>query len=242
VAWLSEPEDEAGPTRGLVPEQIPDLAGARVLLAEDTPANQRLIAHYVRQTGATVAVVEDGNQAVEEALGGDYDLVLMDMQMPTMDGLEATALLRKVGFARPIVALTANVLKEDVGAYLRAGCTACLAKPIDRATFFQELARHLGGLAPDRGAPVDDRPLMRELAAQFAAELPQELAAIAAAAGEEDWARVRALAHRLRGPAGSLGFPATYQAAARLEDALRADRLEDARSALAALGKEAHEA
>ncbi|MDB5100273.1 MAG: chemotaxis protein CheY [Cyanobacteria bacterium RYN_339] len=232
VAWLDHQDHEPAVSRALAPEQIPDLAGARILLAEDTPANQRLIAHYVRQTGATVAVVEDGGQAVEEALGGDYDLVLMDMQMPVVDGLEATMLLRKIGFARPIIALTANVLKEDVAAYLRAGCTACLAKPIDRAQFFSQLAKHLGSLSPDRTALVDDEPLLRELAEQFATELPAAQAAIAAAAGSEDWPLVRSLAHKLRGTAGSLGFSDVYHIASRIEDALRADRPADALAAL----------
>jgi signal transduction histidine kinase/HPt (histidine-containing phosphotransfer) domain-containing protein len=232
VTWLDRIEQtlrSSGPMPG---ELIPDLQGGRVLLAEDTPANQRLISHYVRQTGATVAIVEDGAQAVEEALAGDYDLVLMDMQMPTMDGGEATTLLRKAGFDRPIVALTANVMKEDIAGYLRVGCTSCLAKPIDRQLFFAELAKHLSGLSASRAEPLDEDPVIRELAAQFVQEVPEAVCAIECAAGGADWNQVRSLAHRMRGTAGSLGFPELCDIAGLIEDSVRAQRLEDTQAAI----------
>ncbi len=113
------------------------LAG-RVLLAEDGPDNQRLIAHVLRRAGATVTVVDDGRKAMDAALGAvgrgePFDLILMDMQMPDMDGYEATALLRERGYAHPIVALTAHSFPEDREKCLASGCDEYASKPIDRA-------------------------------------------------------------------------------------------------------------
>jgi CheY-like chemotaxis protein len=106
----------------------------RVLLAEDGRDNQLLISHYLRRAGAEVTVVPDGAAAIEQALVADppHDLVLMDMQMPRMDGYEATARLRALGWEGPIAALTANAMPGDRERCLAAGCDEYMTKPIDR--------------------------------------------------------------------------------------------------------------
>ncbi|GAB4145405.1 MAG: hypothetical protein Fur0037_13320 [Planctomycetota bacterium] len=121
----------------------------RLLLVEDGADNQRLIAFILRKAGATVALVDDGKQAVEmaldaEASGKPFDLVLMDMQMPVMDGYEAAASLRRAGFTKPIVALTANAMSGDEAKCLEAGCTAFATKPVDRRALLAKLAELLG--------------------------------------------------------------------------------------------------
>ncbi|MCK6483286.1 MAG: response regulator [Phycisphaerae bacterium] len=118
--------------------QLRPLSEMRVLLAEDGPDNQRLIATILQKSGATVDVVDNGRHAVEKALeadvrGAPYHVILMDMQMPVMDGYGATAVLRRRGYARPIVALTAHAMDEDRERCIRAGCTDYAAKPISRA-------------------------------------------------------------------------------------------------------------
>lgn len=125
---------------------VPPLRG-RVLVADDGPDNQRLIAKIVSATGLDVEVVENGAQAVDRVLRGDptkpIDLVLMDMQMPVMDGPTATEALRKAGYARPIVALTANVLPEDQKRCLDAGCSHFAGKPVDRKSLYALLRETL---------------------------------------------------------------------------------------------------
>ncbi|MFY8089537.1 MAG: methylmalonyl-CoA mutase family protein, partial [Rubrivivax sp.] len=107
--WLRLPQDLLVKPAADIEDQadIPALEGA-VLVAEDGPYNQRLITAYLQCTGAALTMVGNGELAVQEALSGDFALVLMDIQMPVMDGITAIALLRDAGYGGPIVALTAN--------------------------------------------------------------------------------------------------------------------------------------
>lgn len=115
------------------------LAGLHILLAEDTVDNQVLISRILRRSGAEVTLAQDGIEAVEHALRYKFDLVLMDLQMPRLDGLEATRTLRKAGFDRPIVALTAHAMREELSQTLSAGCSSHLTKPIDFRKLLQTI-------------------------------------------------------------------------------------------------------
>ena len=133
------------------------LEGARVLLAEDGIDNQRLVRALLRPTAVEIAVVENGAQAVDQALaaldaGRPFDLVLMDMQMPVMDGYEATRRLRAEAYPGPIVALTAHAMSTDRGRCLEAGCDEYVSKPIDRAKLLEVVARFAGERKADGGA------------------------------------------------------------------------------------------
>lgn len=107
------------------------LEKARILLVEDGQTNRRLISAILRRAGAEVVTAENGQIGVQKALAEPFDLILMDVQMPVLDGLSATRKLRLEGFSLPIFALTAHVLKEELDRCQQAGCSGCLSKPID---------------------------------------------------------------------------------------------------------------
>ncbi|MFO8141091.1 MAG: 7TM diverse intracellular signaling domain-containing protein [Marinobacter sp.] len=120
----------------------PALKG-RILCAEDNEVNRRLVSMLVRRTGAELVHVSNGAEALELASRERFDLILMDIQMPVMNGRDATVALREAGVNTPIIALTANVMTEDVADYRLAGCNEHLAKPIDKQRFYEVLARYL---------------------------------------------------------------------------------------------------
>ncbi len=150
IRLLRTPEEAAANTLSVTKPQ--DSAAirldGRILLAEDGPDNQRLIAFVLRKAGAQVTVVENGQLAYDAALdaqqrGEPFHLILMDMQMPVMDGYEATRQLRAAGYTRPIVALTAHAMTGDDAKCRNAGCDAYLTKPINRVEFLPGVAEHL---------------------------------------------------------------------------------------------------
>lgn len=125
------------------PQTDANPAPGRILVAEDVATNQKLIRLMLERMGLEVEIAEDGRIAVEKCSADSFDLVFMDIQMPNMDGYEATAALRQNGLSTPIIALTANAMKGDEQACLDAGCDAYLAKPVSNDKLRQILHKYL---------------------------------------------------------------------------------------------------
>ena len=139
-------QDAAGARHSFPGQQTAPL---RILVAEDNPTNQMVITRMLERAGHAVTVVENGSDAVDHALGESFDVILMDWHMPIMNGLEATAELRRRGSRVRIVALTANALPGDRDLCLEAGMNGYLSKPIRRADLeklLAEIARSKEGL------------------------------------------------------------------------------------------------
>ncbi|MGA1779629.1 MAG: response regulator [Planctomycetota bacterium] len=125
-------------------ESLPSLEGLRVLLVEDSPTNRNLFVFLLEREGIQLGIACDGREAlaeVERANAADeaYDVILMDMQMPVLDGYSAAAELRRRGETTPIIALTAQAMVGDRERCLAAGCTAYVPKPVDRRMLLSEI-------------------------------------------------------------------------------------------------------
>jgi PAS domain S-box-containing protein len=229
----------------------------RVLLAEDNLVNQKLAVRLLEKEGHQVVVAPTGRQVLDALAREPFDLVLMDVQMPEMDGFEAASRIRRAeeGTGRhvPILAMTAHAMKGDRERCLEAGMDAYVAKPIQPGELAEAINRlvfaaptNTGAPAePDPGAPVNraaalervggDLDLLGELAGMFLEGCPQQLAELRAAIDRSDAAAVQRLAHDLKGAVGALGAGPAFEAALRLETMARGGDLAEAGAACAAL-------
>ena len=221
----------------------------RILLAEDNPVNQQVASAMLRKRGHDVEIVGDGVAAVAAVRGGAYDVVLMDIQMPEMDGFAATAAIRELprGAELPIIALTAHALSGERERCLAHGMTGYLTKPFRGHELFG-LVEGWADPVPSVAAPTDEaapvdleqfRHMMREAGAEEAVEsildtfleaAPQRLADLSAAGDRGDAAAIAAAAHGFRSAAASIGAGAL---ASRLTEAEQMGRAGDVASARA---------
>jgi PAS domain S-box-containing protein len=219
-------------------ELVFEKISGRVLLAEDGKDNQRFIAAMLRKAGAEVVIAENGRIAVEKARAENFDLILMDMQMPELDGYAATSRLRRSGYAQPIIALTAHAMADDRAKCLQAGCTEYLVKPIDRRLLVQTVARCVkaGQATPVKppATPVpasqqpteivstfDSDPVMAEVLPEFIANLPEQVASLKQLFDEKNLAGLQEAVHQLKGAGGSYGFEGLTNVAAIAESSIK---------------------
>ncbi|MBY0316509.1 MAG: response regulator [Bdellovibrionales bacterium] len=117
--------------------------GKAILLVEDVPDNQYIVSHFLTKVGVNVDTADNGREGVDKASQGQYDVVLMDMQMPVLDGYSATQELRQSGYSKPIIAFTAHAMKEDKQKCLDAGCNDVLTKPIKRIDLLDMVSKYI---------------------------------------------------------------------------------------------------
>ena len=245
----SEPSEAHGKTQDETQEVLPQSnwrQGMKVLLAEDNAVNRTLATRLLQKHGHTVVVVENGRQALEALERETVDLVLMDVQMPEMDGLEATAAIRekekKTGDHLPIIALTAHAMKGDREKCLAAGTDDYLTKPIRTADLFAAVERltHAKTIATaeatsavnspranvfDNDAALrhveGDRDLLDEIIRIFADQCPRTMFEIQNAIRAADLSVLERAAHSLKGAASNLCADGVTQSAAELEESAR---------------------
>ena len=205
------------------------LPSLSLLLVEDVTINRAILAAMLEQHGHLVSQAESGEQALEMARHQAFDLILMDMHLPGIDGLEASRSIRHQtrGMNRdtPVIALTASVAPDDIRRYLAAGLKAVVAKPVQWPRLTQAFSQALGiRIQPELEQPllqehlrVLGRPRLQAMLTNFAEELPAQQAAIEQALAEEDHLELGQLAHRLGGTARMLAQTRLAEVLTRLE-------------------------
>lgn len=192
----------------------------KILVAEDNPDNQLLVSVLLKKIQADFVMVANGHQAVQQLLEQDFDLVFMDMQMPEMGGEEATRLVRHAGIEVPIIALTANVMREDHQRYLQAGCQTLLAKPIVQQDFYamiRQYSKSGGQLEQELAAKLAQDPAIIALKQDFSRRLPDLLRQLRQLQQQGAFKELQYEAHSLKGCAGSMGYPQITELASALE-------------------------
>jgi PAS domain S-box-containing protein len=232
---------------GLVPASraVEAEAPLRILLAEDNAVNQTLMTRILAHKGHSVVLAGDGRAALAALARETFDLVLMDVQMPEMSGIEATVAVRRgeLGTGRhvPIIALTAHAMTSDRAGCLAVGMDAYVTKPVRAADLFAAIARVTTGAAPPKPrspappgqagssgvghvdreamlAGVDrDLTVLREVAAAFRQQAPEMISEVRRAIAARDAAALECAAHRLKGACGIFQAEGATQAAQRLE-------------------------
>ncbi|MGH8614579.1 MAG: response regulator, partial [Gammaproteobacteria bacterium] len=215
---------------------------ARVLVVDDGEENRELVRIVLEQAGLEVDTAENGRVAIAKAAETAFDAILMDMQMPIMDGYTATRLLRQRGLKIPIIGLTAHAMKDAEREVMAAGCSAMVTKPIVIDVLMQTIAELFGRCREASGeiavsstssplaestigetaaAPIvsrlADHPRLRAVARQFVNRLEKQLVACERAWEARDFEELAALAHWLKGTGGTVGFDAFTEPAQELE-------------------------
>jgi len=227
----------------------------KVLIAEDNPTNRQLACRILEKRGHDSLIATNGREAIELWRQGNVDVVLMDVQMPKMGGLEATEWIRSqernTGGHTRIIAMTAHALKGDRDRCLAAGMDDYLPKPLDRAALLQALERPPASTdGPHAGEPIcdflafverigGDVTLAREMTAVFLADADRLVAAVQDAAASGDAARLKTAAHALKGAASNFNAVAVVSGAVDLETMARAGDLGRAAAGAQALLRDA---
>lgn len=229
-------------------------AGRRILVAEDNPVNRQVALHMLEHLGCVTDTADDGQQAVDKLRSASYDLILMDCEMPGMDGYQATFAIRAwqgAGNRTPIVALTASSSEDERDKCIACGMDDFLSKPIRPQLLKASLARWLGqadnacpGVSPT--ASPDDLDGMhaafgenfRELANLYRNDTPPRIVALRDACDSNDWSGMAKVAHALSGSSASIGATRLSLQCRELEKCARTGAVGDAEHRICAIETE----
>lgn len=194
-----------------------------VLLVEDSLDNQRLFSLYLNRVGVALFIASDGQEAISLAKQQAIDLVLMDMQMPVMDGETALRELRAMGYSKPVIVLTANAMQEDRERAFRVGFDDFVAKPVRKQELIAALAKYLprgqdaATSEPLHSTLLSENDDFADVVNQFIDELPGHLQFVDDAFRRRDWPAMKSRVHDLKGFGGSYGFHALTDIAKKTE-------------------------
>ena len=196
----------------------------RVLLADDSEDNAFLARSYLEREGYNVETVENGQQAVDRFIASPFDVVLMDMQMPVMDGYTATRQIRAWEIehgrpATPVIALTAYASSADAAKSLEAGCTAHLAKPIRKDIFVSTLRRIVSKPTSNSAAAVQVDARLRDVLPRYLERRRADVAALMEAVALEQYESAATIGHRMKGSGAGYGLDRLTDIGAAIEEA-----------------------
>jgi signal transduction histidine kinase/CheY-like chemotaxis protein len=202
-----------------LPPAEKNLSG-QVVLADDHDDNRRLIARLLTSLGLEVLCASNGREAVELCLDSSPQLILMDIQMPEMDGIEAFTVLRQQGCFKPIVALTANAMSHEIEKYLDLGFDGHLKKPIERKLFIATIAKYCGGIDENNAQETISSIDMSDLVVEFKSNLVLEQQDLIFHIKNNELDKLARLAHRIAGAAQMFGFSLVSVSAIKLEKSI----------------------
>ncbi len=208
-------------------EALPCKFSGRVLFADDALDNRRLVHHLLEKAGINAVLVEDGKQAIDAVMAQPFDLILLDIQMPNLDGLSAARSMRQAGLRTPIVALSAGAMTTDVLKAIEAGCSMHLSKPFSKDSFHEMLRKFLSSPAAPESPHLNATPIRSSraesdedtipLVLDFVSRLPEKVHEIRKASDAGTLAELAALAHKLRGSSGLYGYAELCELCGELE-------------------------
>jgi len=207
--------ERAIPASQAPPTQLPQTQRVRILIAEDSEDSRFLLQEFLRGEKYEITFAENGKQALEAALSQPFDLILMDIQMPVMDGLTATRLIREAErqegrHPTVLLALTAHTRKADIDLSLAAGCTAHVSKPISRLELLSTIQKYpplQAGQEKEAVANVNIPPGLEEAAERYILSKKKDLPRFLSLIEAEEFDQLRGLAHDMKGTGTSYGFP-----------------------------------
>lgn len=220
--WPQHMQKEFSPKKERVDDHSTIALGGKVLLAEDAKDIQQLIKLLVEKSGIQITIVDNGQQAVDQAMKEEFDLVLMDIQMPIMDGLTAIRTLREKGYTGALVCLSANAMDDDRRRVKAAGGDDLLAKPFDTSRLFKVLSEHLNKELKDLETQSNFTALeLEELTTVYRNMFTDHLQRIHQIFAQRDFAELQKIIHSLKGSGGTLGHHTVTTIATQLEDLIK---------------------